>query len=335
MPNKVASSRSRLPAAMLEQLALPVIAAPMFLVSGPALVEAACRAGIVGALPAANARSSEILDGWLTALTASLASASEARVGPWAVNLVAHRSNARLQADLAVCVRHRAPIVITALGGPQAIVEAVHGYGGLVFADVNTPEYAAKAARFGVDGLVLVCAGAGGHTGQIAAPAFVASVREFFDGIIVVAGAMSTGSAVRSAQIMGADLVHMGTRFIATEESLAVPDYKQMIVDSASHDIVCTNAITGAWANKLRPSLVRAGLDPDHLQPRQGGFDLTRGEEEGKAWKDLWSAGQGVGQIKAIEPVARVVERLQAEYAQALDAELVDPWMRRHRGPAC
>jgi nitronate monooxygenase len=146
---------------------------------------------------------------------------------------------------------------------------------------------------------------------------------------------MSTGSAVRSAQVMGADLVHMGTRFIATEESLAVPDYKQMIVDSASHDIVCTNAITGAWANKLRPSLVRAGLDPDHLQPRQGGFDLTRGEEEGKAWKDLWSAGQGVGQIKAIEPVAQVVERLQAEYAQALDAELTDPWMRRHRGPAC
>ncbi|MBL8376309.1 MAG: nitronate monooxygenase [Burkholderiales bacterium] len=329
------SQRTRLPAALLDRLALPVIAAPMFLVSGPALVEAACRAGIIGALPAANARSSEILDRWLTDLTAALARAREPQVGPWAVNLVAHRSNARLQDDLALCVRHRAPIVITALGGPQAIVEAVHGYGGLVFADVNTPEYAAKAARFGVDGLVLVCAGAGGHTGMIAAPAFVASVREFFDGMLVVAGAMSTGAAVRSAQILGADLVHMGTRFIATDESLAVPDYKQMIVDSASRDIVCTNAITGAWANKLRPSLARAGLDPDRLEVRRGGFDLTRGEDGGKAWKDLWSAGQGVGQIKAIEPVRTVVGRLRDEYAAALAAELTDPWMQRHRLGTC
>ena len=325
------AARSRLPAALLERLSLPVIAAPMFLVSGPALVEAACRSGIIGALPAANARTSEILDEWLGGLTAALARANEPRIGPWAVNLVAHRSNARLQADLALCVRHRAPIVITALGGPQAIVEAVHGYGGLVFADVNTPEFAAKAASWGVDGLVLVCAGAGGHTGQIAAPAFVASVREFFDGILVVAGAMSDGAAVRSAQILGADLVHMGTRFIATDESMAVPDFKQMLVDSSSRDIVCTNAITGAWANKLRPSLVRAGLDPDNLTPRKSGFDLSGGEEQTKAWKDLWSAGQGVGQIKAIEPVRRVVERLQTEYAQALDAELADPWMRRHR----
>jgi nitronate monooxygenase len=336
MPMPPASRpRSRLPAAMLEQLALPVIAAPMFLVSGPALVEAACRSGIIGALPAANARSSEILDEWLTGLTAALERAPEPRIGPWAVNLVAHRSNARLQADLALCVRHRAPIVITALGGPQAVVEAVHGYGGLVFADVNTPEFAAKAAGFGVDGLVLVCAGAGGHTGQIAAPAFVATVREFFDGILVVAGAMSSGSAVRSAQILGADLVHMGTRFIATDESLAVPAYKQMIVDSSSRDIVCTNAITGAWANKLRPSLVQAGLDPDNLPPRRDGFDLSRGEEQGRAWKDLWSAGQGVGQITAIEPVRAVVQRLQDEYTRALEAELRDPWMQRHRSTPC
>lgn len=336
MHDKVAGeARSRLPATLLERLVLPVIAAPMFLVSGPALVEAACRSGIVGALPAANARSSEILDEWLGALNAALAQAVEPRVAPWAVNLVAHRSNARLQADLALCVRHRAPIVITALGGPQAIVEAVHGYGGLVFADVNTPEYAAKAVAWGVDGLVLVCAGAGGHTGQLAASAFVASVREFFDGILVVAGAMSDGAAVRSAQVLGADLVHMGTRFIATDESMAVPEYKQMIVDCTSRDIVCTNAITGAWANKLRPSLVRAGLDPDNLTPRAGGFDLSRGDEQTKAWKDLWSAGQGVGQIKAVEPVRRVVERLQAEYAQALDAEMTDPWMRRHRATRC
>lgn len=336
MPDTTApAARSRLPAAWLDRLSLPVIAAPMFLVSGPALVEAACRSGIIGALPAANARTSDILDQWLGTLSASLARASEPRVGPWAVNLVAHRSNARLQADLALCVRHRAPIVITALGGPQAIVEAVHAYGGLVFADVNTPEYACKAAAWGVDGLILVCAGAGGHTGQVAAPAFVASVREFFDGILVVAGAMSDGAAVRSAQVLGADLVHMGTRFIATDESMAVPEYKQMVVDSASRDIVCTNALTGAWANKLRPSLVRAGLDPDNLAPRTGGFDMSRGEEQTRAWKDVWSAGQGVGQVKAIEPVRRVVERLQAEYARTLDSELSDPWMRRHRASAC
>lgn len=315
----------------MDRLALPVIAAPMFLVSGTALVEAACRAGIIGAMPAANARSSTLLDEALTRLTTALADATEPRVAPWAVNLIVHRSNPRLQSDLAVCVKHRAPIVITALGGPREIVDEVHRYGGVVFADVNTPEYAAKAAACGVDGLVLVCAGAGGHTGQIAAPAFVASVREFFDGMLVVAGAISDGAGVRAMQLLGADLVHMGTRFIATDESLAVPEYKQMIVDSRSRDIICTNAITGAWANKLRPSLVRAGLDPDHLPPRRGGFDLSRGEEDVKAWKDLWSAGQGVGQIKAIEPVRTVVARLEAEYRQTLNREMSDPWMMRHR----
>ena len=327
---EVPARRRALPA-LMERMALPVIAAPMFLVSGTALVEAACRAGVIGALPAANARSSAILDDWLGLLTDALARAPEPRVAPWAVNLVVHRSNPRLQSDLAVCVRHRAPIVITALGGPREIVDEVHRYGGLVFADVNTPEYAAKAAASGVDGLVLVCAGAGGHTGQIAAPAFVASVREFFDGLIVVAGAISSGAAVRAMQLLGADLVHMGTRFIATDESMAVPDYKQMVVDSSSRDIICTNAITGAWANKLRPSLVRAGLDPDHLPPRHGGFDLSRGEEDVKAWKDLWSAGHGVGQVKAIEPVRVVVARLESEYRQTLDQELSDPWMARHR----
>jgi len=330
-PEPATSERRRAWPALMEKLTLPVVAAPMFLVSGTALVEAACRAGVIGALPAANARSSAILDDELGLLTDALCRAPEARIAPWAVNLVVHRSNPRLQSDLAVCVRHRAPIVITALGGPREIVDEVHRYGGLVFADVNTPEYAAKAAASGVDGLVLVCAGAGGHTGQIAAPAFVASVREFFDGLIVVAGAISSGAAVRAMQLLGADLVHMGTRFIATDESMAVPEYKQMVVDSSSRDIICTNAITGAWANKLRPSLVRAGLDPDHLPPRRGGFDLSRGEEDVKAWKDLWSAGQGVGQVKAIEPVRAVVARLESEYRQTLDRELTDPWMARHR----
>ena len=328
------STTKRLPPALIERLALPVIAAPMFLVSSVEMVAAACRAGVIGALPAANARTSDIFHEWLSRLTEQLASATEPRVGPWAVNLVVHRSNSRLAADTALCVRHRAPIVITALGSPQNVADDIHSYGGLVFADVNSPEQAAKAAKAGVDGLVLVCSGAGGHTGQMAMPAFVPIVREFFDGIIVVAGAMSNGAAVRSAQILGADLVHMGTRFIATEESMAVSQYKEMVVQSGFKDIICTNAITGAWANKLRPSLVRAGLDPDNLKPR-GGFDLSNAEEDTKAWKDLWSAGHGVGQIKAVEPTRAVVERLRQEYEAVLAAELDDPWMRRFRAGVC
>ena len=324
-----ATPRPRLPAALLERLALPVIAAPMFLVSSVALVAEACRAGVIGALPAANARTTEAFEQWLIDLTQKLAAPSDAAVAPWAVNLVLHRSSRRLEADAALCVQYKAPIVITALGSPKAVVEQVHGYGGLVFADVNTPAFAYKAAQAGVDGLVLVCAGAGGHTGQMAASAFVAAVREFFDGILVVAGAISRGADVRAAQILGADLVHMGSRFIATEESMAVPDYKQMMVDSSFQDIIATSAITGALANKLRPSLVRAGLDPDNLKPR-GGIDLSNAEEDIKAWKDLWSAGHGVGQVKAIEPTRVVVERLRAEYAATLTAELADPWMRRH-----
>jgi len=320
---------SSLPAALRDRLSLPVIAAPMFLVSSVELVVAACRAGIVGALPAANARTTEAFGQWLERLAGELA-ASPGPTAPWAVNLVLHRSNRRLEADAALCVQYRAPIVITALGSPRAVVEQVHGYGGLVFADVNTPEFAYKAAQAGVDGLVLVCAGAGGHTGQMAASAFVAAVRSFFGGIIVVAGAISRGADIRAAQIMGADLVHMGSRFIATDESMAVPEYKQMMVASSFKDIIATSAITGALANKLRPSLVRAGLDPDNLKPR-GGMDLSNAEEDIKAWKDLWSAGHGVGQVQAIEPTRAVVERLQAEYAATLEAELDDPWMRRHR----
>ncbi len=329
-----AASASRLPAALMERLALPVIAAPMFLVSSVEMVAAACRAGVIGALPAANARTTEVFDGWLSALTAQLATAGEARVAPWAVNLLVHRSNQRLAADTALCVKHRAPIIITALGSPQAVMDDIHSYGGLVFADVNTPDFAAKAAKAGVDGLVLVCAGAGGHTGPMAMPAFVASVREFFDGIIVVAGAMSNGAAVRAAQILGADLVHMGTRFIATTESAAAIPYKEMVVASDFKDVICTKALTGAWANKLRPSLVRAGLDPDNLKPRER-FDLSNVEEDAKAWKDLWSAGHGVGQIKAVESTRAVVERLQQEYRAVLAAELGDPWMRRFQAGEC
>jgi nitronate monooxygenase len=227
-----------------------------------------------------------------------------------------------------VCVRHRAPLVITALGGPRAVVEAVHRYGGAVFADVNTPEFARKAVASGVDGLVLVCSGAGGHTGPMAAPAFVSAVREFFDGVIVVGGGLCDGASILAVQAMGADLGYMGTRFIATQESQAVAAYKQMVVDSGFADIICTNAITGAWANKLRPSLVAAGLDPDNLQAR-GRFDLSNQETDAKAWRDLWSAGHGVGQVRAIESATQVIDRLKREYLAARQRLDGDRWSVR------
>ena len=316
----------RLPPAFAAALDLPLVAAPMFLVSGIDLMAAACLNGVIGSMPSGNARTPAILEEWLADLTARL---EGRRAAPWAINLVAHRTNARLKPDLDICVKYRAPLVITALGGPREVVEAVHAYGGLVFADVNSPAYAHKAAAWGVDGLVLVCSGAGGHTGAMAMPAFIATVRQFWSGIICVAGAMTDGAALRAAQIMGADLVYMGTRFISTDESLAVQDYKQMLVDSAYEDIMLTNKVTGAWSNKLRPSFVRAGLDPDNLVER-GKFDLSNREEDVKAWKHLWSAGQGVGQIKAIEPAATVIGRIKREYGEAIDAELEDRWVRRH-----
>ncbi|CAG9180964.1 NAD(P)H-dependent flavin oxidoreductase [Cupriavidus pinatubonensis] len=314
-------------AALFEHLSLPLIVAPMFLVSSVDLVNAACASGAIGALPSLNARTPEILDDWIGQIAAARNAHLSAGqpCAPWAVNLVAHTSNQRLQPDLEICVRHKAPLVITALGGPRAVVDAVHSYGGLVFADVNTPEYARKAAASGVDGLVLVCSGAGGHTGPMAAPAFVSAVREFFDGYIIVGGGLCDGASLRAVQAMGADFGYMGTRFIATEESHAVAGYKQMVVDSGFADIICTNAITGAWANKLRPSLVAAGLDPDNLKPRER-FDLRNREQDAKAWKDLWSAGHGVGQVRAVEPAASVIDRLRAEYRQAVARLSDDRW---------
>lgn len=297
---------------------LPLIVAPMFLVSSVQLITACSAQGVMATLPAHNARTTEIFEDWVTQIETARAQSREQGLpsAPWAVNLMAHRSNPRLGADLEVCVRHRVPLVITALGGPREIVDAVHGYGGKVFADVNTPAYARKAAQAGVDGLVLICSGAGGHTGQMAAPAFVSAVREFFDGYLVVGGGLSTGDALLAAQAMGADFGYMGTRFIAATESAAVQAYKEMVVSSEFSDIVCTNAITGAWANKLRPSLVAAGLDPDNL-PVRDRFTLDRDPEERKAWRDLWSAGHAVGRVKAIQPAAQIIADLREEYAAA------------------
>jgi nitronate monooxygenase len=302
----------------------------MFLVSGPDLVLATCLSGVIGSFPAPNARTLETLDDWLGRITAGLAAARAAhpprRIAPWAANIAVHRSYLRLRDELDLVVKYRAPIVITALGSPAPVVEAVRGYGGLVFADVNSVGFAAKAARTGVDGLILVSAGAGGHTGMVSSFAFVDAVRSFWDGILVVAGGVSNGRGIRAAQVLGADLAYMGTRFIATTESMASDDYRQMLVDSSLEDIVMTNAFTGVNANMLKPSIRRKGLDPDNLKPKDKiDFDDPQGAM--KAWKDIWSAGQGVNSIKRITPAAELIAELRQEYAQALAAERApDPW---------
>lgn len=294
------------------RLRLPAIAAPMFLISGPELVLACCRAGIIGAFPTPNARTPLILEEWLDRINRGMRPGDS----PWAANLIMHPSYARRAEDLALVIKHRAPIVITALGSPREVVEEVHGYGGLVFADVNGVEFAAKAAAAGVDGLVLVSAGAGGHTGQLSGFAFVDAVRAFWDGIVVLAGAISTGRGIRAAEVLGADLAYLGTRFIATTESMASPEYRRMVVESGTADIVCSAAITGVPANWLKPSLVRAGYDPDALADRRE-VNFGNPQEEVKPWKNVWSAGQGVGNVHEIMPAAALVDRLSQEYREA------------------
>ena len=301
-------------------MVLPVVAAPMFLVSGPDLVLESCRAGIIGSFPAPNTRTIDILADWMARITAELeaarAASPGARIACWAQNLVVHSTYERLRAELELVSRFRPPIVITALGSPKAAIEVVHGYGGLVFADVNSVALARKAAAAGVDGLALVCAGAGGHTGAMAAFSFVPAVREFFDGILIVAGGICDGRGIRAAEVLGADIVYMGTRFIAARESLASPEYKQMVVDATFSDLVLSDSFTGARAYYLRQSIERAGYDPDNLKPGQG-MNLKGSEQKGKAWKDVWSAGQGVGLVREVEPVADIVAQLRREYAAA------------------
>lgn len=245
------------------KLRLPVIVAPMFLISGPELVVASCRAGVIGSFPTQNARTAEELDAWMGRINDELATAPAA--APWMVNIIANPNYPRRDADLALILKHRPPVVVTALGNPRDVVEAVHGYGGIVLADVINPRFARKAIEAGVDGLVLVAAGAGGHTGQLSGFVFVQEVREFWDGPLVLGGGIATGRAVKAAQVLGADLAYMGTHFIPTRESMADERYKRMIVAADCEDIVCSDAITGVKANWLRPSLIAAGLDPDHL----------------------------------------------------------------------
>ena len=301
-----------LPAHIAERLRLPAIAAPMFLVSGVEMVLAACKGGIIGSFPANNARTLDDLDDWMGRIAATL----PADAPPWAINLMVHRSYARWEEELELVLKHRPPIVITALGSPVAVVEAIHGYGGLVYADVNSLTYARKAASTGVDGLILVAAGAGGHTGQIAGFAFAPAVREVFDGTIVLGGGIGTGRAIRAARMLGADLAYLGTRLIACTESLAVPGYKQMLIEATAEDIVTSAALTGIPANWLRPSLIAAGHDPEGLKTTTP-IELGRPEDAAMRWRDVWSAGQGAGEVRAVESLAEIIDDLARDYAAA------------------
>ena len=302
-------------------LRLPVFAAPMFLISGPEMVLAACKAGIIGAFPTPNARPIETLNLWMKQITEGLAQASDqqpaATVGPWCANLVTHSSNTRLPEDLALIAKYKPPIVVTALGSPKPAIEVVHSYDGLVFADVIDIKLARKAVAAGADGLACVSAGAGGHTGMLSPFAFVSAVREFFDGQVIVGGGISDGWGIAGAIACGADYVYMGTRFIPTTESLAAPAYKQMVVDSTVDDLIVSAGITGTAASWLKPSLRALGIDPDNMPAApERQYDSSK-PVTARKWMDVWAAGQGVGAIKAIEPLAVVVDRLVDEYAQA------------------
>jgi len=295
-------------------MSLPVIAAPMFLVSGPELVSACCRAGVAGTFPALNARTPEALDAWLGALDAV---AGDPACAPYGVNLILHPSNPRVAPDLELLVKHRAPFVITSLGNPAQVVEAVHAYGGLVFSDVVHAHHARKAAAAGVDGIIAVASGAGGHAGVQSAFSLVREIRAFWEGTLILGGALSDGAAVRAAEVLGADFAYMGTRFIATRESQAQDAYKQMVVDCGAGDIVYTDAISGTNANFLWPSLEKAGYTREQLTLSLGKGKLKSLADEARAWRDVWSAGHGVATIGDAPPVAELVVRLAAEYRAA------------------
>ncbi|MSQ74371.1 MAG: nitronate monooxygenase [Rhodoferax sp.] len=308
-----------------------MVAAPMFLISGPELVLAACKAGIIGAFPTPNARPVSVLADWMYEITEGLAQAREAQpvatIGPWCANLVTHSSNTRLAEDLALVARFKPPLVVTALGSPKPAIEVVHGYGGLVIADVISVGLAKKAVAAGADGLACVCAGAGGHTGFLSPFAFVSAVREFFDGYVITGGGIGDGWGVAGAVASGADLVYMGTRFIPTAESLAPAEYKQMVVDSSIDDLVVSAGVTGTAASWLKPSLRAQGLDPDNMPDAPGRQYDSNQSFAGKKWTEVWAAGQGLGPIKSVASVASVVDELARDYQQALNRFKQLPWL--------
>ena len=310
---------SKLPA-VLQQLKFPVIASPLFIISNPKLVIAQCKAGVVGSMPALNARPAEQLEEWLIEITEALAAHNRAHpdkpAAPFAINQIVHKSNDRLEHDMAMCVKYKVPIIITSLGAREDVNAAAHSYGGIVLHDIINNKFAKKAIEKGADGLVAVAAGAGGHAGVKSPFALIQEIREWFDGPIALSGAIANGGAILAAQAMGADFAYIGSAFIATEEARAAEEYKQAIVEASSDDIVYSNLFTGVHGNYLAPSIRNAGLDPENL-PESDASKMNFGGDAKKAWKDIWGCGQGIGAGKAVVPTADLGARLQREYAEA------------------
>jgi len=306
--------------AIFSRLALPVIGAPLFIISNPKLVIAQCKAGVVGSMPALNARPASQLDEWLAEITETLAAHDRAHperpAAPFAINQIVHKSNDRLEHDMEMCARYKVPLVITSLGARTDVNDAVHAWGGIVMHDIINNTHAHKAVEKGADGLIAVAAGAGGHAGVKSPFALIQEIREWFDGPLALSGSISTGGAVLAAQAMGADFAYIGSAFIATEEARAIDAYKQAIVEGSSDDIVYSNLFTGVHGNYLKPSIRAAGLDPDHL-PESDPTKMNFGGDAKKAWKDIWGCGQGIGAVKAVLPAGEFVAKLQREYDAA------------------
>ncbi|MGY3494290.1 NAD(P)H-dependent flavin oxidoreductase [Bradyrhizobium sp. USDA 4502] len=316
-----------IPDLLAGRLSIPVIGAPLFIISGPELVIAQCKAGVVGSFNAMNARPQELLDEWLTRITEELAAHDKAHPdrpsAPYAVNLIVHGSNARLAEDLATCQKHKVPIIITSLGAKEDVNNTVHAWGGIVLHDVINQKFARKAIEKGADGLILVAAGAGGHAGTISPFAFITETRQWFDGPVALSGAISTGRAIRAATMLGADLCYIGSPFIATTEANAVDGHKQMIIASTADDIVYSNLFSGIHGNYLKPSIAAAGLDPNNLPDSDKSkmnweTDASGERKQVKVWKDIWGAGQGIGSIDTVVPVSELVARLSDEYRKTL-----------------
>lgn len=312
---------------VLKRVPFPVIASPLFIISNPKLVIAQCQAGVVGSMPALNARPAEQLEDWLAEITETLAAWDKAHpeqpAAPFAINQIVHKSNDRLEHDMALCEKYKVPIVITSLGAREDVNQAVHSWGGVVMHDIINNRFARKAIEKGADGLIAVAAGAGGHAGTTSPFALVQEIREWFDGPLALSGSIAHGRSILAARAMGADFAYIGSAFIATDEARAVEGYKQMIVESSSADIVYSSKFTGVHGNYLRGSIVNAGLDPDNLgegDPSEMTFGSDRDAKRAKAWKDIWGSGQGIAAVKAVVPTATLVARLKAEYAEARQA---------------
>jgi nitronate monooxygenase len=310
---------SRLPP-VFKQLKFPVIASPLFIISNPKLLIAQCKAGVVGSMPALNARPAAQLEEWLIEITEALAAHNREHpdqpAAPFAINQIVHKSNDRLAHDMALCVKYKVPIIITSLGAREDVNAAAHSYGGVVMHDVINNKFAKKAIEKGADGLIAVAAGAGGHAGVKSPFALIQEIREWFDGPVALSGSITTGGAVLAAQAMGADFAYVGSAFIATDEARAADDYKQAVVDANSDDIIYSNLFTGVHGNYLAPSIRKAGLDPAHL-PESDPSAMNFGGDAQKAWKDIWGCGQGIGAVKAVVPAAELVARLKREYQEA------------------